>query len=103
MAKKFKCSKCKRTFSMAAHLARHVSAIHGKKTAKKAAKQRGGKAKRRVGRPKSGVTVRRKVTGGGAQLLAQMRAYRSELSASRRALDAEITALDRAMRALRVK
>lgn len=42
----FRCSKCGRTFSMAAHLARHMSAGHG-------AGGRGRKKKRRgrVGRP----------------------------------------------------
>ena len=61
----FKCSRCNRTFSMAMHLARHTSAMHGskkRKTAKrrKAAKRRGrpaakarrGRGRRRVGRPK---------------------------------------------------
>ena len=64
MAKtKLKCPKCDRTFGMAAHLARHVSAGHGKKKTvkKKVAKKRAGakrakKVRRRkvkaVGRPK---------------------------------------------------
>ena len=50
-----KCPKCDRTFSMAAHLARHTSTIHAtkarKKTGKKKARKR--KAKRKVGRPKA--------------------------------------------------
>ena|GEM_PF-634988 len=52
MAKKsFKCSKCDRSFSMAAHLARHMNAIHVSAKKKAAAKRKrkakkAGKAKR---------------------------------------------------------
>ena len=53
--KTFKCSKCDRSFKMAGHLARHLSATHGAKkkmkTAKKA-KQRGTRTMKRAGRPK---------------------------------------------------
>ena len=61
MAKtKLKCPKCDRTFGMAAHLARHLSAGHGRKKTvkKKVAKKRAGakRVRRRkakaVGRPK---------------------------------------------------
>ena len=46
MAKKgFKCSKCDRSFSMAAHLARHMSTIHASPK-KKAAAKRSRKAKK---------------------------------------------------------
>ncbi len=55
--KSFKCSKCDRSFKMAGHLARHLSATHGKKTKKKAtakkAKRRGKKrTMKKAGRPK---------------------------------------------------
>ena len=55
--KTFKCSKCDRSFKMAGHLARHLSATHGKKTKKKAtakkAKRRGKKrTMKKPGRPK---------------------------------------------------
>lgn len=46
--KKFKCSKCSRSFSMAAHLARHKSTIHASPAAKAKRKAK----KRGVGRPK---------------------------------------------------
>ena len=55
--KTFKCKKCDRSFKMAGHLARHLSATHGAKkkrktkTAKKA-KRRGKRRTKRVGRPK---------------------------------------------------
>ena len=45
--KKFKCSKCDRSFSMAGHLGRHMSAIHGAGKAKAASKK---KTKRRAGK-----------------------------------------------------
>ena len=55
--KKFKCPKCDRSFSMAAHLARHTSTIHGtKRKAKKASKRKAGRRKkgsRRMGPPTS--------------------------------------------------
>ncbi len=122
--KKLKCPKCERKFSMPAHLARHVSSIHGKKKrkkgkgvakkrAKKTAKKKPPKGKRRVGRPKgvakkkvgrpkgSG-TVRGKASGPGvAQLLLKMRECYHELLAKRRALDSQLKALARAMKTLR--
>ncbi len=48
--KTFECSKCDRSFKMAGHLARHLSATHGKKTKK--AKRRGKKGTMKAGRPK---------------------------------------------------
>ena len=58
--KSFKCSKCDRSFSMAAHLARHMNSTHASPQ-KKAAAKRKRKAKRagakRLGRPK-GVAAR---------------------------------------------
>ena len=55
--KTFKCSKCDRSFKMAGHLARHLSATHGQKTKKKTtvkkAKRRGKKRMmKKAGRPK---------------------------------------------------
>ena len=55
--KTFKCSKCDRSFKMAGHLARHLSATDGKKTKKKAtakkAKRRGKKrTMNKAGRPR---------------------------------------------------
>lgn len=46
--KKFKCPNCDRSFSMAAHLARHTSTMHGTKHKTKKA------SKRKAGRPKKG-------------------------------------------------
>ena len=56
--KMFKCSKCDRSFKMAGHLARHLSATHGAKKKRKTkvakrAKRRGKKrTMKRAGRPK---------------------------------------------------
>ena len=56
--KTFKCSKCDRSFKMAGHLARHLSATHGtknktKKATAKKAKRRGKKrTMKKAGRPK---------------------------------------------------
>lgn len=59
--KTFKCSKCDRTFKMAGHLGRHMTATHGrkkrKKTAKKTKKRSVRRKKKRIGRPK-GVATR---------------------------------------------
>lgn len=54
---KFKCPRCDRTFSMAAHLARHKNTIHASKTARKAGKKKG--------RPKKKVRRRRVVKRAG--------------------------------------
>ncbi len=56
--KTFKCSKCDRSFKMAGHLARHLSATHGTKKKRKTktvkkAKRRGKKRMmKKAGRPK---------------------------------------------------
>ena len=54
---KFKCPRCDRTFSMAAHLARHKNTIHAPKTARKAGKKKA--------RPKKKVRRRRAVKQAG--------------------------------------
>ena len=54
--KKHKCPKCDRSFKMAGHLARHLSATHGakkkRKTAKKAKRRGKKRTMKRAGRPK---------------------------------------------------
>ena len=60
MAKaEFKCGRCNRTFRMKAHWARHMSAAHGRKRKRAAAKKRKAKTRKlkkrrvkRLGRPK---------------------------------------------------
>ncbi len=113
-AKLLKCPKCERTFSMPAHLARHVNAIHAAKSRKrKAAKRpRKSKAKRRVGRPKGSgkkkvgrprtraAAAAVAIGGAGARLVADMRTFHNDLVAQREALDGEIAGLAAAMEAL---
>ena len=58
--KTFKCSKCDRSFKMAGHLARHLSATHGakkkRKTVKKAKRRGKKRTMKRAGRPKGSVS-----------------------------------------------
>lgn len=59
----FKCARCTRSFSMAAHLARHMSTIHsrGKKKAKK------------LGRPKMSAKAGRKRMGRPPAIASRLR------------------------------
>ena len=108
MAKKvFKCSKCTRTFSMPAHLARHMNTIHGRKGKKKVAKKVAKRpAKRKVGRPKKRRVAKaapkaaRPAASGVARIVSQMKAYVASLNAQRAALDAEIGVVTKAMAAM---
>ncbi len=55
----YKCSKCDRSFKMAAHLARHTSSAHGakkKKVAKKAKRRGKKRTMKKGGRPKGAVS-----------------------------------------------
>ncbi len=108
----FKCSKCGRTFSMRAHLARHSSAIHGVTVGRARIAARGRTVKRRVGRPKGSRSrivarpkknVRRRAQSVGdasARLIGEMHAYHGNLLAQRSSLDGRIDALTNAMKAL---
>jgi len=82
---KFKCTRCDRTFAMAAHLGRHMSTLHaprGKRTAPAA-------------------TMRRPALADWASpVLDRLRACRDELAAQRAALDAQVASLDQALAAL---
>ncbi len=114
MAKgKFKCSKCDRSFSMAAHLARHKSTIHAAKASRKLGKKktRRRKAKREVGRPKGSKkkvrrakvarrAARRPLTRGAAGLIRELQVRQRQLSGQQAALEAQITAIDNAIQAL---
>ena len=95
--KKFKCSKCSRTFSMAAHLARHQASHAPKKTARKKGKK---KAVRGRGRTVTGKTKRRGRPRGSGGVLAALRAYHSQLLARRSAIDEQITGIEAAITVL---
>ena len=70
---KFRCKRCKRSFSMAAHLARHMNTIHA--------------------------TTKRKAsaTSGSEGIIDAMQNHHNELLAERTSLDAQIDAFARAM------
>lgn len=100
----YKCPKCSRKFSMAAHLARHVNSMH-KRGGSAAAKRKSGK---RVGRPpgaRSTMAPRRGrppaiASGGAAGLLNGLRSYHTNLMAQRDSLETEMDALDQAISAM---
>ncbi|MFH0983239.1 MAG: C2H2-type zinc finger protein [Planctomycetota bacterium] len=74
----FKCAKCSRTFSMAAHLARHMNATHGarRKTAgaKKRAKGKNGRRVKRGRQQTTGVNLGRLSLDYLTQLIGEARA-----------------------------
>jgi uncharacterized C2H2 Zn-finger protein len=105
--RKFKCPKCDRTFSMAAHLARHMNTIHASKARKKVAKKKVARkrrvkrarrrAPRMAARPRAG---RPRLAAGPARVIGGMRAYRETLAAQRSELDTQIAAVEQALSAL---
>lgn len=106
---KYKCSKCDRTFTMPAHLARHKNTIHSMGSRKKTAAMKVAKTRAKVGRPKrvsakrvgrpKGRVARRGVSIGLAtpRFLGEMQAYRSALLTQRASLDVQIDAVGRAL------
>lgn len=106
---KFRCKRCKRSFSMAAHLARHKNTIHGSKTRTTSNARTSSKTKRSIVQPKVLRTMaasRAKFGPIGAfsstasGIIQAMQAYDGELHAERLSLDAQIDAIDRAMETL---
>lgn len=105
----FKCPKCDRSFTMAAHLGRHANTIHGsRKRPKPVSKRKTGSARtRRIGRPKGSRSSNRSFartsgsTGVGVtRLLSQMQSFYSELTARRSNLDAQIAGMEGAINIL---
>jgi hypothetical protein len=93
---KFRCKRCKRSFSMAAHLARHKNTIHGSKKSKISNARTTKKAV--ASRSKTGLIGAFSSTASG--IIQAMQAYDGELHAERLSLDAQIDAIDRAMETL---
>ena len=102
MARTFKCERCGRVFSMAAHLARHMNAGHGvRRAGKRTAAGKRGRPRGRAARPKATRTRAARYDAGGAtRLVGEMQAYHSELAARRAAVDQEIAAIENAMAAM---
>lgn len=108
----FKCPKCDRTFSMAAHLARHMNTIHSTKSGARRTKRKAARAKTKSGHPRKAGTrpsVRSKASTawsrqtlgeGQTRLMDEMQTYHSTLMAQRSALDAQIEGVTRAMQAI---
>ena len=92
--KKFKCPKCDRSFSMARHLGRHMTATHGtksrKRTLKKAKKRSVRRKNKRAGRPK-GVASR---LGLGSMSLEELTQV---IDAARAEARRKLTALEEAI------
>ena len=98
----FKCPKCDRSFTMAAHLGRHTNTIHGsRRKPKSAARRKPGRPRmNRIGRPKGSRSFARAgaATGDGVtRLLSQMQSYYSELTDRRSSLDAQIAGMESAI------
>ncbi len=97
---KLKCTKCDRKFSMPAHLARHMSSIHGiggKNTAKSSG--------RRPGRPKGSRNKTSVSLGtnfsmaGPSDLVQQMENYRQDLENQRQQIDLALEGITTALQA----
>jgi hypothetical protein len=86
--KPFVCKHCNRSFSMAAHLARH-SRVHGPKRSKSKPK-----------RPAKHVQAAAASTGQFGTLITGLRDSRRALTAERDTLDAQISALESALAAM---
>ena len=71
MAKKLKCSKCDRSFSMPAHLARHMS-THASPKKKAAAKKKRGRKKAKNGRRRKRTTATRGLRDLPVEALSQL-------------------------------
>ncbi len=98
---KFRCKRCKRSFSMAAHLARHMYAIHGSKKRKMSNAKTTKKAKRSRVQPKVVRTVAASRARIGSEgIIGAMQTHHSELLVQRLSLDAQIDAFARAMEAI---
>jgi uncharacterized C2H2 Zn-finger protein len=99
--RKFKCPKCGRRFSMAAHLGRHMNTMHASRRGKKlVSKKATRRARKRVARPAVRAGAARRPAARATGALRAIRAYRQTLVARRAELDSRVNAIDRALAAL---
>ena len=96
----FKCGSCGRTFSMAAHLARHTSTMHKRRGRPKGSANKAG---RRAGR-RSPLSQPRQsgaeFNGDNTRVLTEMEAYRHTLLMQRSQIDQRLEGLQNALVAL---
>ncbi len=97
--RRFKCSKCDRRFSMAAHLGRHMSTLHASKKAKVAKKKKRRAVAKRRG-PAVAASAKRPTGDGSGGRLGDMTAYRNDLSTQRTMIETQIQGIDAAVTAL---
>ena len=95
-----RCARCGRTFSMAAHLARHQSAAHGMGGRKKGRAAKG--MKKRRGRPPGRRVAARagRISEGGemtSRIITEMSSYLDDLNARREAINEQIAGIENAM------
>ena len=99
----FKCSSCGRTFSMAAHLARHASTMHRRPGRPKGSGKGKGARGGRLGRPPLSVSRsanRGEISDDGSRVLSEMAAYRDTLLMQRSNIDRRLEGLQSAMSAM---
>lgn len=98
----FKCATCGRTFSMAAHLARHTSSMHRRPGRPKGWRKNKNVPGKRLGRPP--MTSRTAAAGefgdDGSRVLSEMAAYRDALLLQRSTIDRRLEGLQSAMSAM---
>ena len=99
----FKCSTCGRTFSMAAHLARHSSAMHSRPGRPKGSGKGKGARGGRLGRPplsKNRGAGRGEVNDDGSRVLSEMETYRDTLLMQRSSIERRLEGLQNALSAM---
>jgi hypothetical protein len=97
---KFKCPQCDRTFSMAPHLGRHLSTIHGVK-GKKAAKKPRPASQPGRGRVARTAPPQPRTTGAGiAGAIRELGVFRNTLAAERDRIDVQIPVIAGVLSAL---
>jgi len=97
----FKCGSCGRTFSMAAHLARHTSTMHKRRGRPKGSVSKAGR-RGRVGRPPLSMPRQSgaEFSGDGSRVLTEMESYRDTLLMQRSQIDQRLEGLQNALVAL---
>ena len=94
--KTLKCTKCDRSFSMAGHLARHMNAMHKRKSKAKRVSSNGRSASTRKGpgRPRKSESPTR--------LLSQLQSYERELAGAQADIERRIDSVRQAIAALKM-